>query len=129
MSSGRVGGYLAAATLCFSIAPWTALVMIPTNFRLIQLNEDLGGTRSQNSANQENKQPGGLTAEQSVDNKDQPNQLSDLSGPQTVTTSQSTPEQDREARELLSKFSQLNMVRSMLMGASGIVGLVIALAG
>lgn len=125
LSHGKAPGYIAAAVLTFSIAPWTANAMIPTNFRLIQLNEDLGGARSQKSAQMGGAKP--KTAEQSVNNEDQPNQYTDLSIPQEKTTKESSAAQDQEVEELLGKFGQLNSVRAVLMLAGGVVGLYTAL--
>lgn len=37
IKGGKVSGYLAAAVLTISIAPWTVGVMVPTNFSLIKM--------------------------------------------------------------------------------------------
>lgn len=134
---GTVGLYVAAAALTISIAPWTAIAMIPTNFTLIKLNEQLGGTRSAKSAQHRqkladdpNKMPGGWdrTAEDSVDGKDDVSQWFDLSPPQERTRKDSSKKQDEEVRELLEKFKALNWARAVLMGIGGVVGLSAALA-
>jgi hypothetical protein len=125
-NSTKVNGYLGAALLAISIAPFTTFVMIPTNFALIELNEKKGGARSKRSA--EHKQPGGTSAEDSVNRKGAVEELSDLSGPISRTEHDSTKEEDNEARELLTKFYSLNLVRAVLLGAGGIVGLMTALS-
>jgi hypothetical protein len=111
--------------------------MIPTNFTLIKLNEQLGGTKSAKSAQHRqkladdpNKMPGGWdrTAEDSVDGKDDVSQWFDLSPPQERTRKDSSKKQDEEVRELLEKFKALNWARAVLMGIGGVVGLSAALA-
>jgi hypothetical protein len=111
--------------------------MIPTNFTLIKLNEQLGGTRSAKSAQHRqkladdpNKMPGGWdrSAEDSVDGKDDVSQWFDLSPPQERTRKDSSKKQDEEVRELLEKFKALNWARAVLMGIGGVVGLSAALA-
>lgn len=126
MSGGRAGCYISAAILTFGIAPFTTLVMIPTNFALIQKNEDKGGARSARSA--ESGATGGRTAQESVDGKNDINQLTDLSGPEEKTQESSTREEDEEVRQLVARFSHLNSVRAFLMGLGGVVGLIGALA-
>lgn len=123
---GKVPGYIAAAILTFSIAPFTS-TMIPTNFTLIQRNEELGGARSQSAAKAGSARPGAKNAEQSVNNEDQPSQYTDLSVPQEKTVKDSSTAQDEEVRELLNKFGQLNFVRAGLMLAGGVVGLYTAI--
>lgn len=125
---GPVSGYLAAAVLTISIAPWTALVMIPTNFKLIKMNEDMGGARSAESAKQGDTQPGQRSAIESVDGQGQAGEFTDLSGPQGKTKQYSSEEDDRRASELLGKFARLNNVRAVLLGLGGIVGLTTAVA-
>ncbi|KAH7061980.1 hypothetical protein BKA63DRAFT_527195 [Paraphoma chrysanthemicola] len=134
---GTVGLYAAAAALTISIAPWTMIAMIPTNFTLIKLNEQLGGTRSAKSAQYRqkiaedpNKMPGGWdrSAEDSVDGKDDVSQWLDFSPPQERTRKDSSKKQDEEVRELLEKFKFLNWARAVLMGVGGVVGLSAALA-
>lgn len=67
---GKVNGYLAAAALTMSIAPWTTFVMIPTNFELIKMNEQKGGARSQASAEKKGRyEPGERSAKDSVYSK------------------------------------------------------------
>ncbi|KAK1074916.1 hypothetical protein LTR12_002375 [Friedmanniomyces endolithicus] len=124
---GRVSGYVAAAVLTLSIAPVTMVGMIPTNFALIQKNEDLGGARSEKSARDGDAQPGLRSAQESVNAKGVVEELTDLSGPQGRTTEGSSEEDNREVRELLGKFAALNGVRAGLMGLGGIVGLWTAL--
>lgn len=124
-------GYLAAALLCISIAPWTTLVMIPNNFALIKMNSDKGGSRSVESAVVRRTYDSGKedrTAADSVDGKGEANQWTDLSGPQGKTPRESTTEEDERAREMLGVFSKQNWVRAVLIGCGGMVGLVTALA-
>jgi hypothetical protein len=128
LTKGKPALYLAAAALSIAIGPTTGF-MIPTNFELIKMNEEKRGTRSAKSA--EYRESRGLpprTAEESTDNKDDVNQFTDLTGPQEKTAKDSTPEEDEQARQLLDKFAKLNMVRAVLVGAGGIVGLMGALA-
>ena len=84
-------GYMLASVLSLSIAPFTTLVMLPTNFELIQHNINLGGSRSQASATYRSKlspqQQAALdkrTARDSVNGVGEGgvNELTDLSGPQ-----------------------------------------------
>jgi hypothetical protein len=124
-SGSKAGLYIAAAVLTISIAPFTQL-MIPTNFSLIQKNEDKGGARSQESA--KIPKPAGRTAEDSVAGKNASNELRDLSNPQEKTREDSTATEDEEVRELLGKFGKLNAVRAVLVGVGGVVGLAAALA-
>ncbi|KAF2829524.1 hypothetical protein CC86DRAFT_368521 [Ophiobolus disseminans] len=132
---GKVGLYVAAAALTISIAPWTTLVMIPTNFRLIEMNEDLGGTRSAKSAayreEKFEQQMAGewpRNADESTEGKDDVSQWLDFSPPQERTRKESSKKQDEEVRGLLEKFGKLNWVRAGLMGLGGVVGLVGSLA-
>ncbi|KAK1087824.1 hypothetical protein LTR33_000855 [Friedmanniomyces endolithicus] len=127
VQGGRVSGYVAAAVLTLSIAPVTMVGMIPTNFALIQKNEDLGGARSERSAREGDAKAGMRSAEDSVNAKGVVEELTDLSGPQETTTEDSSGEDDRGVRELLGKFAALNGVRAGLMGLGGIVGLWTAL--
>lgn len=122
----KVLGFLAASLLSLSIAPVTTYLMIPTNFRLIELNERKGGTRSAQLAKLGDQ--GGRSAEDSVDGKGQVSQWSDLSGPQEKTGKESTREEDEEVRGLLEKFGRLNALRGVLLGIGGIVGLSVGLA-
>ncbi|KAK5112882.1 hypothetical protein LTR85_011109 [Meristemomyces frigidus] len=128
VSGGKVSGYLAAAALTFGIAPWTMLVMVPTNFKLIQMNEDLGGARSAASVEKGDAKPGQKTAEESAFSKGAAGEFGDLSGPQGRTAQRSSGEDDRKVRELLARFGRLNGLRAVLMGAGGVVGLWVALA-
>ena len=127
-NGSKINGYLAAAALNLAIAPFTAMVMIPTNFRLIELNENKGGAKSEKSAQEKQYSAGQRSAEDSVSGKDDINQFTDLSGPQTKTERESTAEEDEEVRELLGKFGQLNGVRAILGAAGGIIGLIAALS-
>ena len=100
--------------------------MVPTNFRLIEMNEEKGGSRSESSARESVGKPT-RTAMESVDGKGQANQFRDLSGPQQRTDKKTTNEDDREVKDLLAKFGMLNGARGVLMLAGGVVGLVTAL--
>jgi hypothetical protein len=131
---GTIGLYVAAAALTISIAPWTQL-MIPTNFTLIKMNENLGGTRSAKSAEYRQAEhrpqmagewPRG--ADESVDGKDDISQWLDFSPPQEKTRKESSKKQDEEVRTLLDKFGKMNSVRAVLMGLGGMVGLIASLA-
>jgi hypothetical protein len=121
----RILGYVAASLLSISIAPVTSF-MIPTNFRLIELNERKGGARSSRSA--EVGDEGGRSAEESVDGKGQVSQWSDLSGPQERAREESTKAEDEEVKVLLEKFGRMNALRGVLLGLGGVVGLVVGLA-
>jgi hypothetical protein len=113
-------GYLAASLLSISIAPVTSF-MIPTSFRLIELNERKGGARSSRSAALGDE--GGRSAEESVDGKGQISQWSDVSGPQERTREGvSTKAENEEVRALLEKFGRWNAVRGVLLGLGGVVG-------
>jgi hypothetical protein len=126
---GKPALYLAAAALSISIAPITSLAMIPTNFALIKMNEELGGAHSADSAAYRKKTGSKeRSAEESVNNKDDVSQWTDLSVPQERTAKGSSKEQDKEVGELLDKFGKLNMLRAVAIGAGGIVGLMGALA-
>lgn len=128
-SSTKFQGYVAAALLNLSIAPWTARVMIPTNFELIRMNEAMGGARSAASASQQtsDQKSSKRSALDSVNGEGQANQFTDLSGPQEKTTRDSTPEEDAKVRTLLDRFARLNNVRAFLCAAGGTVGLITAL--
>jgi hypothetical protein len=121
----KILGYMAASLLSLSIAPVTSF-MIPTNFRLIELNERKGGARSSRSAELGDR--GGRSAEESVSGKGQVSQWSDLSGPQGRTKTDLTKAEDGEVKALLERFGRLNAVRGVLLGLGGVVGLVIGLA-
>lgn len=125
-STGTVGLYLAAAVLTFSIGPITRGLMIPTNFALIQRNEDMGGARSEESA--KGGKVGGRSAEESANSKDDVSQWKDLSGPQGKTQKESSKGEDREVDVLLGKFTQLNWLRAGAMGVGGVVGLLAAVS-
>lgn len=121
----KVLGYVAASLLSMSIGPVTGY-MIPTNFRLIELNERKGGARSAGSAAVGDE--GGRSAEESVDGKGQVSQWRDVSGPQGETREGSTPAEDGEVRALLEAFGRMNAVRGVLLGLGGVVGLAVGLA-
>lgn len=115
--------------LCISIAPFTGLAMVPTNFTLIRKNEELGGARSAASAAYREKTGAeSRTADDSVNNKNDISQWQDLSTPQEETKRDSSEKEDKQVVELLDKFAQLNMVRALAIGAGGLVGLMGALA-
>jgi hypothetical protein len=127
-AKGKPGLYLAAAVLSFSIAPITSF-MIPTNFALIQKNEELGGSRSAASA--EYREKAGSkerSADESVNSKDDVSQWKDLSVPQEKTERESSKSEDKEVNDLLDRFGKLNMLRAVAIGSGGIVGLMAALA-
>jgi hypothetical protein len=124
-------GYIAASLLSISIAPVTSVFMIPTNFRLIELNEQKGGARSSRSA--ELGDQGGRSAEESVDGKGQISQWTDLSGPQERTREGTAKVEDEEVEDeevkvLLERFGRLNAARGVLLGLGGVVGLAVGLA-
>ncbi|KAH8728595.1 hypothetical protein GQ44DRAFT_608767 [Phaeosphaeriaceae sp. PMI808] len=134
-TKGKAGLYVAAAALTMSIAPWTMLVMLPTNFALIKMNQELGGSRSAKSAEQqqqkmEQQMAGGWPgfADDSLSGEDDVSQWLDWSGPQEKTRRESTRKQDKEVRLFLEKFGKLNDFRAILMGLGGVLGLVAALA-
>jgi hypothetical protein len=134
LSTAKIGGYVAAAVLTLGIGPVTHF-MLPTNFRLIKLNEELGGARSAKSAvyrQEKHKQqmagewPRGV--DEAVNGTDDVSQWWDWSGPQERTVRESSKKQDEEVRGLLEKFGRLNVIRAGVMGVGGIVGLWAALA-
>jgi len=118
---GKISCYVAAAALTISIAPFTTFVMLPTNFELIQKNEDSGGARSEASAS--SGATGGRSAEESVAGKNDVDELRDLSKPQEKSSKETTEKEDREVKRLLERFGALNGVRAVLMGLGGVVGL------
>ncbi|KAF2216424.1 hypothetical protein CERZMDRAFT_33651 [Cercospora zeae-maydis SCOH1-5] len=125
----KTSGFVAAAVLAISIAPFTSY-MLSNNFALIEKNEKLGGARSQKSAEQQRQQgqrPGQGSAEDSVNNKRGVDEFGDLSNPMEKTDLSSSEADDTEVRERLGKFGRQNMVRAVLLGGGGIVGLVTAL--
>lgn len=125
---GKPGLFLAASALCFSTALFTAAAMLPTNFGLIERNEQLGGARSAHSNRfRQSADAPPRSARESVDSKLDLNQWTDGSDPQTRTERASTAEQDEEVRVLLTRFARLNYVRAVLMGCGGVVGLAAAL--
>ncbi|KAH7173951.1 uncharacterized protein B0J16DRAFT_351135 [Fusarium flagelliforme] len=118
----KANGFLLAAALSFGIAPFTQL-MIPTNFALIKKNNELGGARSK-------KAGGGKTDRSALDSvmgSGEGDEFTDLSGPQERTKEDSSQEDDEKVRELLEKFRWLNLVRAVLIGAGGVVGLYAAM--
>lgn len=122
-----MNAYLAAAALNLGIAPFTRYVMLPTNFRLIELNERLGGARSQRSAEESTVKSGERSAVDSVRGEGDISEFTDLSVAQERTTRDSSAEEDEEVRELLGRFGRMNAVRAGLMGVGGVVGLMGAL--
>jgi hypothetical protein len=132
MSSAASGatsrGYLSAAALVLSIAPFTA-IMIPTNFAIIKMNEVKGGSRSEKSAKQTGQHGAGKrSAEDSVNGEGEAEEFTDMSGPQTQTSRKSTKDEDEKVIKLLAKFSTLNFARAVLIGTGGMVGLWTTLA-
>jgi hypothetical protein len=123
---GTPAVYLAAAALSISIGPFTSL-MIPTNFALIQKNEELGGSRSVKSARHGVAGRDPRSADESVQGKNDVSEMSDLSLPQERTRKDSSRAEDEEVSQLLDKFGKMNAVRSVLLGLGGIVGLLGAL--
>ncbi|KAL8783701.1 MAG: hypothetical protein Q9213_004440 [Squamulea squamosa] len=107
VNNGLVQGYLAAAALSISIGPVTS-IMVPTNFELMGMNEEKGGTRSEKNAAVESK------------GKGQASEFSDLSKPQGKVKNETTKEDDEKVEKLLAKFGTLNMARGILIGAGGI---------
>lgn len=98
--------------------------MIPTNFTLIKMNEELGGTRSEKSA--EWRRERGVearSADESVEGEEDVSQWKDLSPPQEKTGRESSQKEDEEVRALLEKFTRLNALRAVAIGAGGVVGL------
>ena len=127
----RVNGYILAAILSISIAPWTTVVMVPNNFALIKKNADKGGARSAKAAEELKRsglKPGERSALDSVNSIGEGDQWSDLSGPQEKTELDSTKEEDEEVRRMLETFGRQNAVRAVLLGAGGVVGLLAALS-
>ncbi|KAF5718420.1 hypothetical protein FMUND_5279 [Fusarium mundagurra] len=115
---------LTAAALAFSIAPFTQL-MIPTKFALIEENNRLGGSRSEKAAEQDASLD--RSAWESVKGTGEGFEFTDLSGPQEQTERESTAEEDEKVRSLLERFRWLNLVRAVLIGAGGVVGLYAAI--
>ncbi|KAJ4355677.1 uncharacterized protein N0V89_003697 [Didymosphaeria variabile] len=120
---GPVTWYVVAAALSISIAPWTMLVMVPTNFTLIEKNEQKGGKRSAATPDSATKR----SADGSVNSEGDASQWTDLSVPQERTKENTTKDEDREVQQLLEKFGRLNSARAVLIGLGGVVGLVGAL--
>ncbi|KAJ0114629.1 hypothetical protein J7T55_004873 [Diaporthe amygdali] len=130
LRDARVRGYLAAATLNIAIAPWTS-VMIPNNFELIQMNNNLGGHRSlasSQAAQEEKGNPKQRSARDSVEGKGEVvAEFQDVSDPQEKTTRESSDSEDEQVRVMLTKFGFQNSVRALLMLSGGVIGLVTAL--
>jgi hypothetical protein len=93
------------------------------------MNESKGGSRSANSAKAGKSYiPGERSAEDSVAGKGESDQFRDLSGPLTQTPEETNEADDKKVRQLLSKFGKLNMLRAVMIGLGGVVGLFTALA-
>jgi hypothetical protein len=125
-NSPKTNGLLLAAALSFGIAPFTQF-MIPTNFALIRENNKLGGARSEKAAAQGDASAG-RSALDSVKGSGEGVEFTDLSGPQERTERESSQEDDEKVRQLLEKFRWLNLVRAVLIGAGGVIGLYAAMA-
>lgn len=120
----KTNGLILAAALAWSIAPWTRLVMLPTNLELMEMNQSLGGYRSQSAADEDKS--GRIyrrTGKDSIAGKSEGSEFTDRSGPQEVTKRQSSAQEDERAKELMDKFTRLNLVRAALLGAGGIIAL------
>lgn len=93
--------------------------MVPAvNFKLIKLNEEMGGVRSEESTRLDRKKtrkPGSRSALDSVNGKGEASQWTDLSGPQERTSADTSATEDEE-------------VRRHELGEGGAVGLLTALA-
>ena len=102
--SSTVVGYILAAALSASIGPFTAFLMIPTNFQLIEKNAQMGGARSAKPAVQGER---GLqrSAEDSVQGLGEVNELTDLSGPQDKTQRDSSKQVVRRRSSRRSRSS------------------------
>ncbi|KAI1024604.1 hypothetical protein LB503_007175 [Fusarium chuoi] len=85
----------------------------------------LGGARSEKAA--EGSASTGRSAWESVKGTDEGFEFADLSGPQEQTERESTAEEDKKVYELLERFRWLNLVRAVLIGAGGVVGLYAAI--
>ncbi|RGP74769.1 hypothetical protein FSPOR_1348 [Fusarium sporotrichioides] len=125
-NTSKTNGLLLAAALSFGIAPFTQL-MLPTNFALIRKNNKLGGARSEKAA-AEGDASTDRSAFDSVKGSGEGVEFTDLSGPQERAKRDSNREQDKKVHNLLEKFRWLNLVRAILIGAGGVVGLYAALS-
>lgn len=123
-----VNGYLFAAALAMSIGPFTSFVMIPTNFELIKMNAQRGGSRSELSAAKGGGGDMHRSAEDSVNGLGEVNQFTDLSGPQNKTIKATSKDDEKKVRNLLEKFKLMNWGRALLLGSGGMVGLLCALS-
>lgn len=92
----------------------------------MDINADKGGNYSSKSAKVAQKK-GSAAAADTPDSARNTNELTDRSGPQSKTREESTPEEDREVRELLTKFGLLNYIRAALMTGGGAIALLAAL--
>lgn len=126
-----VRGYLAAAALNIAIAPWTTLVMIPNNFELIKMNNELGGHRSIESSQAAETKKDNFrqrSARDSVEGKGEGvDEFKDVSDPQEHTFRNSSDAEDEKVKVMLTKFGSQNYVRAALTLAGGVVGLLTAL--
>ncbi|TFL00129.1 hypothetical protein BDV98DRAFT_605573 [Pterulicium gracile] len=123
-------GYLGAAAFNAAIGLVTMKLMLGNNFALIEMNEKKGGARSVEAAEAlgQQGQKGPMSADESISGAGQPSQFTDLSGPQPRTDMDTTPEEDKEVREMLELFTRQNLLRIGLSGVGGLLGLVTALA-
>ncbi|GKU07757.1 unnamed protein product [Fusarium langsethiae] len=125
-NTSKTNGLLLAVALSFGIAPFTQ-IMLPTNFALIRENNKLGGARSEKAA-AEGDASTDRSAFDSVKGSGEGVEFTDLSGPQERTKRDSNREQYEKVHNLLEKFRWLNLVRAVLIGAGGVVGLYAALS-
>lgn len=119
-------GYIAAALLSISVYPIARYLMVPTNFRLMKINEEKGGARSKRSAETTKVAPGDRSAEDTRWGKGEAEEFRDDSGPQEQTEATSK-EEDEEVRRLLGKFASLNSFRAAMLMAGGVVGLIVTI--
>ncbi|KAH8765349.1 hypothetical protein F5883DRAFT_522658 [Diaporthe sp. PMI_573] len=108
----KVRGYLVAAALNIAIAPWTSLVMIPNNFELTRVNNELGGHRSIAGFQAARESKDSLRqrgARDSVDGKGEGvDQFKDTSDPQPQTTRSPSGLEDEKVKAMLTKFGAQN---------------------
>ncbi|KAL0490658.1 yidC [Acrasis kona] len=124
----KFNGYLLSSLLNFAIVPFTMLVMLSNNFKLIKMNEEKGGTRSADSARHRGSKREKVSAYESISGKGALNQFTDLSGPQEKTIEDTTEAEDKEVNQSLDLFQKHNLVRAVLSTAGGMVGIWTALS-